>query len=157
MERRLPKPSTTAYQQWTPTPARRHSDGTSPGSDVSPITVHYGHDIAPTSCRPQSTATPAFPHRTPPPARCHDGGMPLERRLHNRPTGVPTWTPPPPSRCPRLARMERRLPKPPTTVIPHRTPPPVRCHVGGVPPEQRLLNKRPLRRTNMDATSGALP
>ncbi|PCH41696.1 hypothetical protein WOLCODRAFT_151748 [Wolfiporia cocos MD-104 SS10] len=44
-----------------------------------------------------------------------------------------------------------------TQAYPHRTPPPARCHISGVPPEQHLLNNRPLRRANMDTTSGALP
>ncbi|PCH39488.1 hypothetical protein WOLCODRAFT_159067 [Wolfiporia cocos MD-104 SS10] len=145
LERRLPKPSTTAYQQWTPPPARRHSDGASPGATPPSRTDHYGHGIALTSCvttsataasehpahalgtqAPTAKATPVYPHRTPPPARCHTGGVPPERRLlNNRPlrrTNMDTTsgaTPPPPLRRPRLARMERRLPKPSTYDEPH--------------------------------------
>ncbi|PCH37274.1 hypothetical protein WOLCODRAFT_157989 [Wolfiporia cocos MD-104 SS10] len=49
---------------------------------------------------------------TPPPARCHIDGVPLERRL-NKPhtTAYPNRSPTPPLRRTRLARMERRLPK----------------------------------------------
>ncbi|PCH37272.1 hypothetical protein WOLCODRAFT_157987 [Wolfiporia cocos MD-104 SS10] len=70
MERRLPKPSATAMTS-RPHPASPHRRR-QPLS--TPLTLLE-------SKRPQSTATPAFPHRTPPPARCHTGGVPLERRL----------------------------------------------------------------------------
>ncbi|PCH33138.1 hypothetical protein WOLCODRAFT_147238 [Wolfiporia cocos MD-104 SS10] len=56
-----------------------------------------------------------IPYRTPPPARCHIGGVPPERRLlNNRPLRrlYLNRKPPPPLRRPRLACMEQRLPKP---------------------------------------------
>ncbi|PCH40306.1 hypothetical protein WOLCODRAFT_150339 [Wolfiporia cocos MD-104 SS10] len=101
---------------------------------------HHAHALG--NEHPQPTATPAIPNRTPPPACCHVGGVPLERRLPKpsatasalrytraRPpatTAYPNRSPPPPLRRPRLARMERRLPKPSTTTYLPRTSTPAR-------------------------------
>ncbi|PCH42632.1 hypothetical protein WOLCODRAFT_152666 [Wolfiporia cocos MD-104 SS10] len=67
------------------TSRRTHYKGASPAKAALPYaSEHLAHALG--TQAPTANATPAYPHRTPPPARCHIGGVPPERRLlNNRP------------------------------------------------------------------------
>ncbi|PCH43697.1 hypothetical protein WOLCODRAFT_153745 [Wolfiporia cocos MD-104 SS10] len=111
MERRLPKPSTTAYRQWTPTPVRRHSDGAPLGATP-----------------PQEPFTMATATRSPP-ASPHRRRQPLSTPLMLLETSTYSQRPPWRSLTGRHLRraamsaarpMERCLPKPSATAsAPH--------------------------------------